>query len=865
MTASQSPAIATLGTAPSRNALLVRRTLFVLLGLLGAISLLMVAVVLSIAWQLNRETSAHSQRLVDKLWQATEQRLTTTTRDNANWGDAYSALHLRTDLDWAFTRDNLGPSLFNHFGFEGIFVIGPGNRTTYAVEQGQLSDASLQAWLKVFPEDLIREAREADDEDDVALRIVERYGQPVLLSAARLGPGNRVDLEGTAGEQSVLVLAYLLNPGKLRALGDSYEIDQLRAAIDSTDTTAEPQLRITPQWVLRWNPEQPGNRLLKVLLPTLLVSLVVLLFMAVRIARRTLNNARLLDHQYTVIQASRTALGDSEARFRNLAEAASDWFWETDLELRLLYLSERFETITGQPAQAWLGQRLDHLLHSLEQPLGTWIANQHTGGPRAVLRCTHVTLHGDTLTSLLAARPVLNAGQVVGYQGSASDITREVAAEARLRQLSEHDALTGLANRSRLREALQTRLERLTGEAESLALLTLDLDHFKPVNDLYGHSGGDQVLREVALRLTRCQPEGALLARQGGDEFVMLFDTVPDQAATEALCQRLISAIDQPFVVSGQEVVIGLSIGIACAPTHGTVAEDLLRFSDLALYQAKKGGRNTWRFYEPAMTQLMERQRELEKHLRKALQHGQFSLRYQPRYDIRSGRISGAEALIRWEHPQLGLCMPDQFIGLAEEKGLIVPLSDWVLLRACTDALQWPGELRVSVNISAVEFRTAGLVERIRSVLAATGLPAARLELELTERVVIDDAPSSLELMLALKALGVRLSMDDFGTGYSSLSYLKDYPFDTLKIDRSFINEIDRSAQGRCIVQAIIDLGRALSLSVTAEGVETEQQLQQLAAFACDEAQGYFLNRPMPLAALLEAIARQNDSAYQPH
>jgi EAL domain-containing protein (putative c-di-GMP-specific phosphodiesterase class I) len=255
-------------------------------------------------------------------------------------------------------------------------------------------------------------------------------------------------------------------------------------------------------------------------------------------------------------------------------------------------------------------------------------------------------------------------------------------------------------------------------------------------------------------------------------------------------------------------------------------------------------------------TRVIER-RELENDLRAAIEGDQFTLRYQPRYDISSGRIAGAEALIRWEHPTRGLCMPDQFIGLAEENGSIVALSDWVMHRACSDAALWDDKMLVSVNISATEFRTPGLVDRVRAVLNTTGLPSHRLELEVTERVMIDDAEAGLRVMRALKSLGVRLSMDDFGTGYSSLSYLKTFPFDALKIDRSFISEIDHNPQSQSIVQAIIHLARSLSLTITAEGVETAQQLDCLGRFSCDQAQGYFLNRPMPLAAFVEAMAAE--------
>jgi diguanylate cyclase (GGDEF)-like protein len=432
--------------------------------------------------------------------------------------------------------------------------------------------------------------------------------------------------------------------------------------------------------------------------------------------------------------------------------------------------------------------------------------------------------------------------------------------QAALLHLSRHDPLTGLPNRSHLRVFLCAELERRPGVDRPLVMFNMDLDNFKSVNDVFGHSGGDSVLREVATRLSGCVDSGDLLARQGGDEFILVSTRLPDTQAAERLCRRLIDRIAQPFTLHGQDMFIGLSIGVAVCPTDTCDADDLLKFSDLALYEAKKDGRNTWRFYEHAMTTRVIERRELETDLHAAIGTEQFSLRYQPRYDVRTGKIAGAEALIRWEHPERGLCMPDAFIALAEENGSILALSDWVMHRACSDAVGWDDALVVSVNISAVEFRSPGLVDRVRAVLTATGLPSRRLELEITERVMIDDAQAGLRVMTELKALGVRLSMDDFGTGYSSLSYLKTFPFDALKIDRSFINELDRNVQGQSIVQAIIQLGRSLELSVTAEGVETDRQLACLQRFHCDEAQGYFLSKPMPLAALLQTLAAETGS-----
>jgi predicted signal transduction protein with EAL and GGDEF domain len=341
-----------------------------------------------------------------------------------------------------------------------------------------------------------------------------------------------------------------------------------------------------------------------------------------------------------------------------------------------------------------------------------------------------------------------------------------------------------------------------------------------------------------------------LVARIGGDEFVLVVANMVSQDEVEHLCQRLIDCIEQPFQIDEHEVFISASIGIAMAPADATLADELLRYADIALYEAKDAGRNTWRFYAGDMNARILDRRQLESDLRHAIKHDELRLHFQPRYQIAGRVMAGAEALVRWEHPERGLLSPDVFIPIAEETGLILPLSNWVLHTACRAASTWPEELFVSVNLSPTEFQRGQLVSRVQAVLAQTGLNPARLELELTENVMLDDAKGALQIMHDLKALGVRLAMDDFGTGYSSLSYLRSFPFDGLKIDRSFISGLAASGDDQSIIEAIVGLGRALSLTVTAEGVETIEQLQALQDARCDEVQGYFLSRPMDAQAI---------------
>ena len=358
------------------------------------------------------------------------------------------------------------------------------------------------------------------------------------------------------------------------------------------------------------------------------------------------------------------------------------------------------------------------------------------------------------------------------------------------------------------------------------------------------------MLGEVSQRLRFALREGDLVARMGNDEFILIVSGISSQEEVERLCTRLIAGIEQPFEIDHHSIFIGASIGVAMAPADATQADELLRFADIALYEAKSAGHSAWCFYASDMNERVVERRQLENDLRQALAGDELRLLLQPRYSVGRQRMVAAEALVRWQHPQRGLLGPDSFIGIAESTGLIVPLSAWVLRTACVEALSWNEALIVSVNLSPVEFRRGQLVEQIRTVLEETGLPPGRLELELTESVMLEDAEGALALMQELKGLGVRLSMDDFGTGYSSLSYLRSFPFDGLKIDRSFMTDLPASPDSQAIIQAIIGLGRALALTVTAEGVETQEQLELLRQYGCDEAQGYFLNRPMPPDAL---------------
>jgi diguanylate cyclase (GGDEF)-like protein len=439
-------------------------------------------------------------------------------------------------------------------------------------------------------------------------------------------------------------------------------------------------------------------------------------------------------------------------------------------------------------------------------------------------------------------RPMPDGGWVATHE----DITEQRRSEVKIEYMAHHDALTDLANRVLLNERLEQALSRRIQRGEMLAVHHLDLDQFKAVNDTFGHPAGDKLLKIVADRLRALVRETDTIARMGGDEFVVVQAPIGDPAEATSLAQRIIGAMSEPFDLDGHQAVIGASIGIAVGPSDGLQPDNLLRNADLALYRAKGDGRGTFRFFEAAMDLQMQTRRIMERDLRKALPAGEFELYYQPVVNLASGDISGFEALIRWNHPEKGIVSPASFIPLAEETGFIVPLGEWVIREACATAAKWPGDLSVAVNISAAQFRNSGLMQVIVGALATSGLQPTRLEIEITETVLLQNRETTLAVLHQLRELGVRIAMDDFGTGYSSLTYLQCFPFDKIKIDRSFVKDITENAGSLNIVRAVAALAKGMGMSATAEGVETSEQLDKITCEGCTEMQGFLFSRPLP-------------------
>lgn len=546
----------------------------------------------------------------------------------------------------------------------------------------------------------------------------------------------------------------------------------------------------------------------------------------------------------------------------------SDWLIEVDAEGRLTHVSPRLadvarrsrEQLLGVPLMSLLGEEKRGAARSSVKALAnTFLAR------RAFRDITiPVAVGGETRWWALSGTPKIDAsGEFTGYRGVGRDVTEVRRGQERIAQLARFDPLTGLANRALFRDALDDALARAVRTAKPCALLFIDLDRFKTVNDTLGHSAGDRLLREVAGRLRDAVGGGATVARLGGDEFAVMLPEASNRRG-EAVARAIVAALARPFSLEGQLVTIGASVGYALGPADGASTDRLLKSADLALYEVKSNGRGAACRYVPEIRERADARRAMEADLAHALERGELALAFQPVVEASDEHIVGFEALLRWTHPTLGKIPPDKFIPVAEDTGLIIPIGHWVIEQACAWAARWPAHIRVAINLSPAQIDDPRLIAVVEAALADNRLDPGRIELEITESLFLNETPSTIEKLAELKALGVRFALDDFGTGYSSLGYLHKAAFSRIKIDRSFVARANQpNGEASAIIQAIVSLAHSLDMATTAEGTETRAEFETIRALGCGQVQGYLFGRPMPpeeataLVVAREAVAAE--------
>ncbi|WP_439817055.1 putative bifunctional diguanylate cyclase/phosphodiesterase [Zavarzinia sp. CC-PAN008] len=707
------------------------------MALVAATVVMAVVLLFQIAAEQDAAAELQSRALAERALDAHRAHLQRSLHDYAAWGDAYRHVLPQVDLDWAYQRENMGPTLHSDLGFNLVAVVGADDDARYALTDGVLVMGALPAPLRETLRDLAHQARDTADGIRPPMLLAPLPGEPPLLIAAEVvSPAADPTIPLQPGPQPVLVFGSRLDDAALAALGRTMLLSDMRLAPPGTCRSGTSGLPLRdPAGAalgdLCWTPARPGQEMVRFVLPWLLGGFAFLGILMVLLLRNARHTARLVD-------------GWS----RRLTRAYADMREKSALDPVTLELN-------GQ-----------------------------------------------------------------GFEIEAT--------------------------------------KRLTLAEERSALLLLGLDRVKLISDVFGHVVGDGLLRRAADRIRQVVGADALVARTGQDDFAVLLPAAPAEAM-EALARRLVEALEQPLDVDGIEAHVGVTVGLARADGAIRTAERLLQCADMAMHAARAEGTRI-RAYDHGLGEEATLQQKLEADLRGALARNEFSLVYQPRYDARTLAVTGVETLVRWTHPTLGAVSPARFIPLAERTGLIHDLGHWVLETACLDLVSWP-DLTVAVNMSPMQFQKSGAADLVARVLQRTSLPAARLELELTESVLFEYYGGAKDSLHEIKALGVRIALDDFGTGFSSLGYLMDFRFDRLKIDRRFVKEIKPEGEARTIVQTIIRLASALGMAVTAEGIETPLQMDVLRAEGCDELQGFLLARPMPLADLERLLLAQRDSA----
>jgi diguanylate cyclase (GGDEF)-like protein len=813
------------------------------LALAGALATAMLSLnrVAEEANSIEREITTRS---VEAAIAALLRNLGETHSDYAVWDDAVRALY--GAVDESFVDSNYAASTATATFFDTVYLLDENQQDVFGFHAGAAADVPSQRVFGPALSTMIAKLR-SDLNYDVQTAIVRT---PWGLGALAIGPVvPNTPAVNTPGRTRLLVISKAFDAAAVHRLAEDYVIPDLRLSgseeaggVALTDPSGDIAGR------LHWAGADLGNRARAGVAP-----LMILMFSILFLTVGALSFLVMQSRKRSERMAHQSA--EEQERLKAALASVPHGICMFDGEKRLVFSNVRYAEMyrlplhlvtPGTPLQSIFDYRLS-------------IGNAPQDFPNYV---THHGLDSTTGGTLMFEFPLadgrtirINHLSVEGgsYIASHEDISDAVDAERRVVQASSIDGLTHLPNRSAFRRKLDEALSELATGAR-LSIFCLDLDRFKTVNETLGHAAGDELLEIAAKRLLTFVDDDGFVARVGGDQFAMVQVNGDQPESARRLAQAALEALHQPFQLSVGKVNVEVSVGIALAPDHGNNADQLLENAEMAQYWVKNHGRGAYQFFDPAMKAATQTHHEIEAGLRSALDRGEFEVHYQPIINLKTGAVSCLEALLRWRHPQRGYIPPTEFIPVAEETGLIKEVGAWVLRTACVDAAKWPRRLRVAVNLSSVQFREEQLVLTVFKALSDAQLDATRLELEITESVLLDDAVNTVAILHRLREFGVRISMDDFGTGYSSLSYLRSFPFDKIKIDQSFVRDMVGSPESSAIVRAVIGLGNEFSLVTTAEGVETQEQLVLLRSAGCDEAQGFHISEARPVSELGEFL-----------
>ncbi len=797
-------------------------------------------------------------------------QLDRVVKDYAWWNEAVDAIQVRNDREWAEAR--LGAYLYGTHEYDWAFVVAPDGSTFHAAYQGDTVAEDIGGalgdglWHRLVDQALAAVSKGEPMAVHGFLRM--RDGAMGIGSAAAIMPETSWTGAPPPGAPYVLVVVRQLSPTWFSELANALEIGEPTFEPMDRPTRSTPATRdglggaswwqsltrigaVAPATLdlvgpdrgksvgrAIWLPRRPGTEYMVSLAPSL--ALAFALFVA---------------FGWSALRHSRTstvAIVESEDRFRDVADASSDWIFEADVEGRITWISGRFIALTGIAFREIEGRAITDLLLPMageDRSAELDEAMRDKRLFRGIPRC-YLDQEGRPRALRVSGKPSRDhAGQHVGWRGTATDVTVEIEARKTAEFLSGHDALTGALNRQGLLDGMTGLIEAARRLGQAAGLLMLDIDRFKEVNDVHGPIVGDQLIRAVAQRLTDLARPGDVVARPGADEFVLVRPTAGDAHDVQRLAKALQDRLTVPLTVGEQELTITVSVAAIMLPDEADTAERALQIAGMVMSRAKEDGRGALRFFEPGMDARLQARKALERDLAKAIDHHEFEVFYQPKMNARTRELAGVEALIRWRHPQHGLIAPGLFIPVAEETRMIAQIGRWVLEQACRDAAAWGG-IQVAVNLSPAQFTDDDLLDTVASALRHSGLPPAQLEVEITEGVLLANNARSNEMMNQFVEMGVHLAMDDFGTGYSSMSYLTKFRFNKIKIDRSFVQALDRG--GEAIILAIVGMTRSLGIKSCAEGIETEEQMAALRVMGIDEVQGYLFGKPMPRAELIE-------------